>query len=137
MRGAMPEFLGRVNSVPLSPARPEPPERSSRQQRVDQSIDDFFDDIAPGLAFPDAIAEVGQAVGKKRPCTSIPSAEFFFVVAARQAMSRFLTRLRCSRTSRTNNLCLKSSRKGEPQAGLSIPWHRQVCTNRVTRCLLQ
>src|ERR1700688_2125239 len=45
---------------------PEPAEGSGGQQGVDESIGGLFDDISPGLAFPNAIAKVAQAVGEKR-----------------------------------------------------------------------
>jgi hypothetical protein len=46
-------------------ARPEPTERARRQQRVHEPIDHFLDGHAPGLPFPDSIAQVTQAVRKE------------------------------------------------------------------------
>src|ERR1700741_4855319 len=46
--------------------RPEPPKGSCGQQRVDQSVGGFFDDVAPRLPFPDAVAQDSDPIGKER-----------------------------------------------------------------------
>src|SRR6266481_1631704 len=66
MRLAMQEPRANEIAMPDLPARPEPAKGARGQQGVNESIDDFFDDITPGLAFPDSIAQVSQAVGEER-----------------------------------------------------------------------
>src|SRR5882762_640659 len=45
---------------------PEPTKGACGQQRVDESIGGLFDNIAPRLAFPDAVAQDSHTVGKER-----------------------------------------------------------------------
>src|SRR5882762_3429446 len=45
---------------------PEPAERAGSQCGVDESIGGLFDDIAPRLPFPDAVAQDSHTVGKER-----------------------------------------------------------------------
>src|SRR5258707_11102120 len=54
------------SAIGMLPARPEPAKGAGSQQGVNESIDDFFDDITPWLAFPDSIAQVSQAIGEER-----------------------------------------------------------------------
>src|SRR6266404_6856162 len=46
--------------------RPEPPKGSCGQQRVHESVGGLFDNIAPRLPFPDAVAQDSDAIGKER-----------------------------------------------------------------------
>src|SRR5208282_1088971 len=50
-------------------SRPEPAEGAGSEQTVDEAIDNFLNGDRPGLAFPDAVAQVAQAVGKERGCS--------------------------------------------------------------------
>src|SRR5208337_4578839 len=61
-------------------ARPKPPEGACGQQAIDESIDDFLQGDAPGLAFPNAIAQVSEAVGQKRRSAS--NTEYHPIVGA-------------------------------------------------------
>src|SRR6266849_7039560 len=61
----MQELRAQGIAMPDLAARPEPAEGACGQQGVDESIDDFFDDIAPRLTFPYSIAKVGQTVGEE------------------------------------------------------------------------
>src|SRR5258708_29721695 len=53
---------------------PEPTKGACGQQRVDESIGGLFDNIAPGLAFPDAVAHDSHTVVKER-CRPLPAEE--------------------------------------------------------------
>src|SRR5580765_6313209 len=46
-------------------ARPKPAKGARSQRRVNRAINYFLDDDAPGLALPDAVAEVRQAIGEE------------------------------------------------------------------------
>src|SRR5258705_1016409 len=54
------------SAIGMLPARPEPAKGAGSQRGVDESIEGFFDDIAPRLPFPDSVAQVSQAVGEER-----------------------------------------------------------------------
>src|SRR5258708_37133863 len=58
------------SAIGMLPARPEPAKGAGRQQGVNESIDDFFADITPSLAFPDSIDSVSPAVGEGRRSAS-------------------------------------------------------------------
>ena len=45
--------------------RPEPAESSGGQQGIDESVDYFLDHVAPGIASPNTITQVPQAIGEE------------------------------------------------------------------------